>query len=70
MEKYKNLKYIPEICVRCGNTFQCTKDCWCMEQEISSSVREKINADYEECLCKNCLNELVNLYSPSHWQWH
>ncbi len=50
----------PEICPRCGASFDCGKSgkCWCYEVDTSTSLLEEINDTYDRCLCPACLNEL------------
>jgi hypothetical protein len=50
----------PEICPRCGKSFECGKSgkCWCYEVDTKPSVLELINQKYDSCLCPSCLNEV------------
>ena len=51
-------------CPRCGKTFECvhSKDCWCAKVILNEVTRTKLKA-YSDCLCKDCLEQLV---SESH----
>ena len=51
-----------EICPSCQQKFQCSKSskCWCYEFGLESNQLEKLNSDFESCICPNCLNELMN----------
>lgn len=47
-------------CPRCGNEFECVHslDCWCVKVNIDSETRLKLK-QYNDCLCKECLETLV-----------
>ena len=53
----------PETCPRCGAKFDCGKSgkCWCFEVDVPPSVLEKIDKEYNSCLCPKCLNELASV---------
>jgi len=46
-----------ETCPKCGIKFDCGKSgkCWCYEYEVNPSVLEKINDEFDSCLCPDCL---------------
>lgn len=48
-----------EVCPRCGKSFECGKSgkCWCYELDVPNSILEKIEKDYDSCLCPDCLKE-------------
>lgn len=49
-----------EICPKCGAKFDCGKSgkCWCYEYDVSPGILEKINNNYDSCLCPGCLEAL------------
>jgi len=53
----------PEICPRCGKSFECGKSgkCWCYEIDTKPFMLELINKKYESCLCRSCLEEVNRL---------
>ncbi|MDA3944812.1 MAG: cysteine-rich CWC family protein [Bacteroidetes bacterium] len=59
--KADKLKLIePEVCPRCGKSFECGKSgkCWCYEVDTKPSVLELISEKYDSCLCPSCLREV------------
>lgn len=48
-------------CPACGATFECTlsMDCWCGSVNLPPEVREYLADRYESCLCRSCLEELI-----------
>ncbi|PKP16791.1 MAG: hypothetical protein CVU06_14015 [Bacteroidetes bacterium HGW-Bacteroidetes-22] len=46
-------------CPRCGKWFHCSHSgkCWCMEYQLTADIRTKLEAEYSDCLCENCLKE-------------
>jgi len=52
----------PETCPRCGAKFDCGKSgkCWCFEVDVPPAILEKIDKEYNSCLCPDCLNELAS----------
>lgn len=50
-----------ESCPICGGHFFCglSVDCWCASVHIPSEVREYLAGRYETCVCKNCLEQLI-----------
>ena len=48
-----------KICPRCGKEFECihSKDCWCAKVNLTEATRAKLTV-YNNCLCKECLEEL------------
>jgi hypothetical protein len=61
MTKELEQKYVARNCPKCGNQFVCTGDsnCWCMEIVIPKKVQDYIASHFEECLCKECIFELI-----------
>lgn len=53
-----------ETCPRCGEKFECSKSgkCWCYEVNVPINVLDKINSEYNSCLCPDCLKKLS--FSP------
>jgi len=51
-----------DTCPRCGAKFQCGKGgkCWCYEVDVPQSLLEKINNEFDTCLCPDCLKELAH----------
>lgn len=50
----------PDICPRCGETFDCGKGgkCWCYGRGLSADTRNQLEQQYPSCLCPNCIAEL------------
>jgi hypothetical protein len=53
-------------CPKCGNAFACCgldgSKCWCVEVALSTSARSYLAANFDGCLCPDCL-KLVELPS-------
>lgn len=52
------------MCPSCGKEFDCSKSnrCWCFEHDISVLALEKIESEYEGCLCPECLGKVECFY--------
>ena len=48
-------------CPVCGAAFECklSVDCWCGSVKVPQEVKEYLADRYEVCLCRNCLEELI-----------
>lgn len=48
-------------CPVCGASFECklSTDCWCGSVNVPPEVREYLADRYETCLCRNCLEQLI-----------
>ncbi len=48
------------ICPRCGAAFVCTHDihCQCVGVRLSHAARAYIAANYSDCLCRRCLEQI------------
>lgn len=48
-------------CPVCGTAFECklSTDCWCGSVKVPPEVREYLADRYETCLCRNCLEQLI-----------
>ncbi|MCC5875025.1 MAG: cysteine-rich CWC family protein [Candidatus Sumerlaeia bacterium] len=51
-------------CEKCGTEFTCgagntDKPCWCMEVPVSADSLKKLQEQYEDCLCPECLRALA-----------
>jgi 7,8-dihydroneopterin aldolase/epimerase/oxygenase len=46
-------------CERCGQTFSCFKNtsCWCKAVNVPPYSLQTLMAQYDGCICKNCLEE-------------
>ena len=57
-----------EKCPRCGKDFDCGKSgkCWCYERDIPTPVLEKIEQDFDGCLCPDCLYEISRREINTH----
>jgi len=60
----------PSTCPKCGKQFSCGKSgkCWCYEVYVPPDVLEEIEAQYDRCLCPDCLknyNQNKNLGESS-----
>ena len=42
---------------RCGEAFYCSASgrCWCYAYDLPADMLEKIEADYNGCLCEKCM---------------
>jgi len=51
-----------KICPICGNDVGCTlnSSCWCFSVDVPLKVREYLSIEYEDCICKECLLELID----------
>ena len=49
------------MCPVCGVSFECklSTDCWCGSVNVPPEVREYLADRYETCLCRNCLEQLI-----------
>jgi cysteine-rich CWC protein len=56
-----HVKYQAIECPRCGEYFTCTYSvhCWCFDIEIPENIKEYIEMNYEGCLCKKCVEHLI-----------
>lgn len=54
-------KYEPKVCERCNEYHICTgtSNCQCFEVEIKDTMLDYLSTHYEDCLCRDCLKELV-----------
>ncbi len=52
----------PVTCPRCGKVFACrlAADCWCVSLDVPESVRIYLAERYETCVCRTCLEELID----------
>ena len=48
-------------CPACGTSFECklSTDCWCGSVNVPPEVKEYLADRYETCLCRSCLEELI-----------
>ncbi|MCL2646595.1 MAG: cysteine-rich CWC family protein [Phycisphaerales bacterium] len=52
-------------CPRCHQMFGCQasgRGCWCTHLWVPVAVLAALQQDYTDCLCKNCLIEMVERY--------
>mgnify|MGYP006272126445 FL=1 len=53
----------PKNCPRCGTAFECRvgniERCQCQVVTIPEEVAEGLQTEYGDCLCADCLKELV-----------
>lgn len=54
-------------CPRCNSTFECqhSSNCWCSKYTIPDNVKVYLKANYNDCLCENCLNAIIKEYKQS-----
>lgn len=54
-------------CPRCRRFFICevaaVLSCQCADVEINSEQHDYIKALYDDCLCRDCLNEIVGKFN-------
>jgi hypothetical protein len=46
------------ICESCGEEFSCGASvgkCWCFDVEVEAETLAKLQEDFNNCLCQNCL---------------
>ncbi|MEI6677200.1 MAG: cysteine-rich CWC family protein [Mariniphaga sp.] len=53
-------KYEPKECARCSKVHICTGTirCPCLELEIPENILDDIAAQFDECLCNECMAEM------------
>ncbi len=56
----------PKTCERCQATFECKpwqiSECQCFGIEMSDAERADINKKFDDCLCRNCIIDLLDNY--------
>lgn len=56
-------KHEIKTCPRCGAAFECRANrasrCACSSVVIPEAVLDRLQADYSDCLCVDCLRTLV-----------
>ncbi len=54
-----------KTCPRCGTSFVCTHDihCQCVGIHLTENARAYLCTHYEDCLCKDCLEEIASMYA-------
>lgn len=54
-------KFKKTVCPRCDKEFTCFlfRNCTCEEIEIPDELLEEIQMHYTECICKDCIREIV-----------
>jgi hypothetical protein len=53
----------PMPCQSCGEDFICgagLTGCWCMEIKLDAPARAKMRQQFQDCLCRNCLESSAN----------
>ncbi|MEW6126421.1 MAG: cysteine-rich CWC family protein [Acidobacteriota bacterium] len=48
----------PMTCQSCGENFICgagLTGCWCMEVKLDTPTRAKMRQQFNDCLCRQCL---------------
>ena len=55
-------KHEIKTCARCGATFECKAgditNCQCYGVKLSAEAEGFISKQYDDCLCRNCLQQL------------
>ena len=56
------MKYAPKACDHCGKLHICTGTvhCPCFDVIVSEAVLEYIAVHFDECLCNDCIENLMN----------
>lgn len=53
----------PKRCPRCGGEFECRMGsihrCQCVDIPLDDALREAIARQYDDCLCRDCLQVLA-----------
>ena len=51
-------------CPRCNKEFECkhSATCWCSKYSISDNVRLFLKDNFSDCLCEDCLKEIIKLH--------
>ncbi len=59
MNEKKKILVEPSRCPKCGNAFYCSTSskCWCYAYDVPADIMEKLQEQYEGCLCPDCLKE-------------
>jgi hypothetical protein len=56
MGSCRSLITLPKTCQRCGVEFGCGGSCcWCDEVPLDAAVREQLQQQFSDCLCRACL---------------
>ncbi len=60
-ESHSNGRKGDATCPACGSSFTCelSAECWCASVNVPPAVREYLADRYESCLCRNCLERLI-----------
>lgn len=48
-------------CSKCGEEFLCgalAKHCWCKNYTLSKNTLKKLQLEYKDCLCPECLKKM------------
>lgn len=58
------IKHEYKTCPRCGTGFECKAgnilQCQCYGIELSAAARQIVEQQYQDCLCRSCLEALNN----------
>ena len=55
------LPALNDTCPRCGGSFHCGAPdghCDCFDVKLTPALRQRIAAEFSDCLCVRCLREL------------
>jgi hypothetical protein len=48
-----------KVCPCCKRSFECRNDdileCWCLEVSVSRDLRDYLARNYNDCLCRDCI---------------
>ena len=50
-------------CSKCGKLFGCNSDgrgCWCENYTVDADTLQKLEQDFDNCLCEDCLKGYAN----------
>jgi hypothetical protein len=60
MSSCRGLVSVVKACQRCGTQFGCGLSCcWCDEVTLSADARSSLQAQFSDCLCRACLQEMA-----------
>ncbi|PZR37624.1 MAG: hypothetical protein DI538_12075 [Azospira oryzae] len=66
MNDHPQYKHEPKACPRCQAVFECkvgnVGNCQCQAVQLSDELQKRIQNEFEDCLCADCLKELRRVH--------